>query len=91
VVGKHNVVESIAPLMAGDDVANFLEARPGCHFLLGQGGRMCHHPEYDFNDDVAPIGVAMFVAVLRSRLGVAIEDQVATESVDEGARETTGF
>ncbi|MFM0210302.1 amidohydrolase [Paraburkholderia sediminicola] len=91
VVGKHNVVESIAPLMAGDDVANFLEARPGCHFLLGQGGRMCHHPEYDFNDDVAPIGVAMFVAVLRSRLGVEIEDQVAAESVDEGAHETTGF
>ncbi|WP_254609481.1 amidohydrolase [Burkholderia lata] len=73
VVGAENVIGNVTPLMAGDDVANFLDARPGCHFLLGQGGHMCHHPEYDFNDDVAPIGVAMFASILRARLGACAE------------------
>ncbi|RQR58876.1 amidohydrolase [Burkholderia sp. Bp9126] len=70
VVGAANVLTDVEPLMAGDDVARFLEARPGCYFFLGQGGHMCHHPEYDFNDDVAPIGVAIFDEVVRLRLGV---------------------
>jgi amidohydrolase len=70
VVGAANLEDAVEPLMAGDDVARFLQARPGCYFFLGQGGRMCHHPEYDFNDDVAPIGVAMFDEIVRLRLGV---------------------
>lgn len=69
VVGAAHLLEDITPIMAGDDVAEFLQLRPGCHFLLGQGGHMCHHPQYDFNDDVAPIGVAMFDQIVQRRLG----------------------
>lgn len=90
VVGAHNVVESVVPLMAGDDVANFLEARPGCHFLLGQGGHICHHPEYDFNDDVAPIGVAVFAGVLRARLGAAAQEPAPAAPGAATAPETVG-
>lgn len=68
VVGPENLIENVAPIMAGDDVSVFLQARPGCHFLLGQDGPMCHHPHYDFNDDVAGIGVAMFEQLVRLRL-----------------------
>ena len=90
VVGERNVVENMEPLMAGDDVANFLQLRPGCHFMLGQGGVICHHPEYDFNDDVAPIGVAMFVKILRSRLDDALESRVESTSGGTGSLETIG-
>lgn len=69
VVGAHNLIDNVAPIMAGDDVAVFLQERPGCHFLLGQDGPMCHHPHYDFNDEVASIGVAMFEQLVRLRLG----------------------
>ncbi|MGU3780587.1 amidohydrolase [Burkholderia metallica] len=89
VVGPHNVVEDMAPLMAGDDVANFLQMRPGCHFMLGQGGRICHHPEYDFNDDVAPIGVAMFVEILRSRAAGPLEGRAGTDVGRAGFHEMT--
>lgn len=68
-VGEQNLTVDVPPIMAGDDVAVFLQKRPGCHFLLGQGGHMCHHPQYDFNDEVAPIGVAMFEEIVRRRLG----------------------
>ncbi|KAB0495371.1 amidohydrolase [Pseudomonas vancouverensis] len=86
VVGKENVIEGITPLMACDDVANFLKVRPGCHFLLGQGGRMCHHPEYDFNDDVAPVGVAMFLEIVRSRLDATFEDKDISLATTAAAR-----
>jgi metal-dependent amidase/aminoacylase/carboxypeptidase family protein len=36
--------------------------------LLGQGGVYCHHPEFDFNDEVLPLGVRFFVTLALARL-----------------------
>lgn len=66
--------DNVPPIMAGDDVAVFLQKRPGCHFLLGQDGPMCHHPHYDFNDEVASTGVAMFEQLVHLRLGAGRDD-----------------
>jgi hippurate hydrolase len=46
-----------------------LQKRPGAYFFVGQGGPHCHHPEYVFGDDVMPIGAAIFVELVRDRLG----------------------
>ena len=55
------------PVMGAEDFAYMLERRPGAYLFLGQGpGAGLHHPKYDFNDAVAPIG-ASFLARLVER------------------------
>lgn len=64
VVGEAQVDGNTTPIMAAEDFSYMLEARPGSYLFLGQGeGAMVHHPDYDFNDTVAPIG-ASFLARL---------------------------
>jgi hippurate hydrolase len=65
VVGAENVDAETSPQMAGEDFAYMLEARPGCYLFLGQGeGPNCHHPAFDFNDEVAPIGASLFARLV---------------------------
>ena len=69
VVGKDAVVP-LEPLMVGEDFAYFLEARPGCFFLLGgapEGPPVVHHtPEFRIDERCLPIGFqVMTAAVLR--------------------------
>ncbi len=53
-----------APVMGAEDFAFMLERRPGAYLFLGQGeGASLHHPRYDFNDAIAPVG-ASFLARL---------------------------
>jgi hippurate hydrolase len=61
-------VDARAPReMGSEDFAYMLEARPGAYLFLGTGpGAGLHHPGYDFNDEVAPIG-ASFLARLVER------------------------
>jgi metal-dependent amidase/aminoacylase/carboxypeptidase family protein len=56
--------------MVGEDFAYFLEARPGCFFLLGgapEGAPVVHHtPEFRIDERCLPIGFqVMTAAVLR--------------------------
>ena len=69
VVGDDGVV-AFEPLMVGEDFAYFLEARPGCFFLLGgapAGARVVHHTaEFRIDERCLPIGYrVMGAAVLR--------------------------
>ena len=42
-----------------------LQARPGAYLFMGQGeGAGLHHPKYNFNDDVAPIGASFFARIV---------------------------
>lgn len=50
--GARNVDESIAPLIAGDDAANFLAARPSRQFQCGQDDYIYRQPECDIDNDV---------------------------------------
>ena len=64
VVGEA-VVENYAPEMGAEDFAYMLEERPGAYLFLGQGeGPGLHHEEFDFNDDVAPIGASFFARLV---------------------------
>jgi amidohydrolase len=68
VLGAENVVEEISPILASEDFAFMAEQVPACYFFLGQGGQMCHHPEFDFNDDVAIHGVRTMARIAELKL-----------------------
>ena len=67
VVGETRVDGEKEPVMGAEDFSYMLEARPGAYLMLGQGdGVGVHHPEYNFNDQIAPVG-ASFLARLVER------------------------
>ncbi|QIE25894.1 Hippurate hydrolase (plasmid) [Caballeronia sp. SBC1] len=68
VFGAANVLRDFPPLNGSEDFSEFLLRRPGAYVLLGQGGVYCHHPEFDFNDEVLPLGVRFFVTLALARL-----------------------
>ncbi len=58
VVGRSNVDTDLPPVMGGEDFSFMLEARPGAFIFVGNGDTAnVHHPAYNFNDDVIPVGV----------------------------------
>jgi amidohydrolase len=68
-LGEGRVVQ-FGPLMVGEDFSYFLEARPGCFFLLGgapEGPRVVHHTaQFRVDERCLPIGYrVMGAAVLR--------------------------
>ncbi|WP_136442320.1 M20 aminoacylase family protein [Pacificoceanicola onchidii] len=69
VVGAEKVEENCEPIMAAEDFSYMLEARPGAYLFLGQGDTpVCHHPKYDFNDEIAPIGASFFATLVERAL-----------------------
>ncbi|MDX1610027.1 MAG: amidohydrolase [Halofilum sp. (in: g-proteobacteria)] len=57
-----------------EDFARFLEHRPGCFVLLGNGtdgahAAPLHNPGYDFNDGALPFGVDYWTRIVDERLG----------------------
>jgi hippurate hydrolase len=51
--------------MGAEDFSYMLAARPGAFLFLGQGeGPGLHHPEFDFNDAVAPVGASFFARLV---------------------------
>ena len=71
VAGASGVIADRTPEMGAEDFSYMLNARPGAFLFLGQGiGPSCHHPAFDFNDDVAPIGASFFARLIETRHGV---------------------
>ena len=67
VVGAANVEPEVTREMGAEDFSYMLEARPGAYVFLGTGpGASLHHPEYDFNDAVAPIGASFFARLVET-------------------------
>ena len=71
VAGEQRVEHMNVPTMAGEDFSFMLNAKPGAYIMLGAGrggdDAMVHHPKYDFNDDILPIG-ASYWATLAEQL-----------------------
>jgi hippurate hydrolase len=70
--GEAKVMELPKPVMGGEDFAFMLNARPGNYVFLGggtEGGKDAgvHHPLYDFNDAILPVG-ASYLARIAERL-----------------------
>ncbi|APE43719.1 amidohydrolase [Sulfitobacter alexandrii] len=72
VAGSAGVETHFAPVMGAEDFSYMLEARPGAYLLLGQGeGAGVHHPKYNFNDEIAPIGASFFARLVERAQPVA--------------------
>jgi len=68
VVGDAKVVTDKGREMGAEDFSYMLQERPGAYLFLGQGdGPMVHHPKYDFNDTVAPVGASFFARLVEQR------------------------
>ena len=79
-VGAANVQE-FEPTMGAEDFSFFLQQKPGCYFLIGNGDGthragghgagpcMLHNPSYDFNDELIPLGGSMWVRLAEAWLG----------------------
>jgi len=71
VVGQQNVGKARL-LLASEDFAFMLEKVPGCYLLIGngeeRGGCMIHNSNYDFNDDILPVGTSFWVRLAESFL-----------------------
>jgi amidohydrolase len=69
VVGKERVDDHVAPVMGAEDFSFMLEARPGAFIFVGNGDSAgLHHPRYDFNDEVIPIGTSYWVKLVETAL-----------------------
>jgi hippurate hydrolase len=71
-VGADKVVRDLEPSMGAEDFAFMLDKRPGAYFRIGQGGAesgcFLHNPRYDFNDEILPLGAALFVRLAERSL-----------------------
>jgi len=69
VVGEERVDDRAVPVMGAEDFSFMLEARPGAFIFVGNGDTAgLHHPAYDFNDDVIPIGTSYWVKLVETAL-----------------------
>ena len=69
IVGTEMVELDIPINMASEDFSYMLNLRPGAYVFLGQCDTPgLHHPEYDFDDDISPIGASWYASMIESNL-----------------------
>ena len=67
VVGGEKVDAETTPVMGGEDFSFMLEARPGAFIFVGNGDSAgLHHPAYNFNDEVIPVGTSYWVKLVEN-------------------------
>ncbi len=67
VQGEARVQPLAKPTMGGEDFSFMLNAKDGAYLMLG-GGRTAkdanvHHPKYDFNDEILPVGASWWASL----------------------------
>lgn len=70
-VGDAKVERRLPPSMGAEDFSFMLQVKPGAYLRLGQGGEggcFLHNSRYDFNDDVLPLGAALFASLVEQGL-----------------------
>ena len=76
IAGETKVSKDTPPTMGGEDFAFMLEKVPGCYLFIGngagqeEGSCMIHNPNYDFNDQILPIGASYFSRLVETVLPV---------------------
>ena len=72
VVGDGRVDADAPPVMGGEDFSYMLNARPGAFIFVGNGDTAkLHHPEYDFNDELIPVGGSYWVRLVETAMPAA--------------------
>ncbi|MHA6261688.1 M20 aminoacylase family protein [Arenibacterium sp. CAU 1754] len=74
VAGENRVIADAGREMGAEDFSYMLNQRPGAYLFLGQGDTAgLHHPEYDFNDDITPVGASFFARLVERALPAGAE------------------
>jgi hippurate hydrolase len=71
VAGEARVAHMPKPTMGAEDFSFMLNERPGSYLMLGGGvggDAGVHHPLYDFNDAILPIGASYFATLTEQLL-----------------------
>jgi hippurate hydrolase len=69
VAGESQVDTALPPMMGGEDFSYMLNERPGAFIWVGNGDSAgLHHPSYNFNDDVIPLGTSYWVKLVETAL-----------------------
>ena len=77
VVGSSNVLRNEKPSMGSEDFSFLLNASEGAYIWIGnglvpedgpEGGCMIHNTEYDFNDEILPLGSSYWVQLVQGIL-----------------------
>ncbi len=86
IVGESQVKRDMEPSMGAEDFSFMLQAKPGAYLRLGQGdgtqldgtgsgtgqpGCFLHNSRYDFNDEVLPLGAALFAGLIEQSMPLA--------------------
>ena len=73
-VGSENVLRNLQPSTGAEDFAFMLLQKPGCYLWIGNGpgdnGCMLHNANYDFNDEILPLGSSAWVRLAEHMLAV---------------------
>ena len=70
-IGRSDDLVVVPPVLGGEDFAYFSETVPGTFFFLAARPEdkadvpFCHHPAFDFNDDLLADGIRLHVALAR--------------------------
>ncbi|HWK43437.1 MAG TPA: M20 aminoacylase family protein [Stellaceae bacterium] len=71
-LGAGNVDRAPQASMGGEDFAYMLQVKPGAYLRIGNGpdteGRKLHQTNYDFNDEVLPIGASYWAQLVEQTL-----------------------
>ena len=71
-VGEKNIDRDGELAMVSEDFSLMLEQRPGAYIQIGNsdapGARGLHHPGYDFNDAILPLGASLFARLAEQKL-----------------------
>ena len=66
--GEANVNADARPKMGSEDFADMLQRVPGAYLWVGQKpGPALHNAEYDFDDDIIPIGASLLARLVEKR------------------------
>jgi hippurate hydrolase len=73
VLGEGKVRRDMPPVMGGEDFSFMLLERPGAYLKLGQaagakGSAPVHTVQYDFNDDLLPVGASYFATLVEQEM-----------------------
>ena len=75
-LGEEKLIRNPKPSMGSEDFAYMLQERPGCYVWMGigttekEGGCMLHNSNYDFNDEVLPIGASYWAKLVENNLQI---------------------
>lgn len=77
IAGDENVNDNCDLSMGAEDFGAMLQEKPGCYILIGQGepgdpdsnhNQGLHTPQYDFNDEIIPIGIEYWIKLVEKAL-----------------------